>query len=210
MCTLSWLPDDGGYSLFFNRDESRLRGPEIPAAAHQWDGVRLVAPLDSEQGGTWIAANEFGMTVAVLNRYGPEMTRLAGRTSRGQLVRSLASAPNPEQLRRRLRGNALSEYQPFTLATTAPDSPVHLLAWNGETLEERAVELPGLIAISSWFSKEAESARREALSQIRAGGPAHSRGAGGVPPFPSAHARSPFPLYAPGRGRRPGASAGLS
>ena len=69
MCTLSWLPVPGGYSLFFNRDESPLRGPEVPAAVHRWDDVTLVAPLDSDQGGTWIAANEFGVTVAVLNRY---------------------------------------------------------------------------------------------------------------------------------------------
>jgi hypothetical protein len=171
MCTLSWLPADGGYSLFFNRDESRLRGPEIPAAPHQWDGAHLVAPLDSDQGGTWIAANEFGVTVAVLNRYGPEMTGIPGRRSRGQLVRSLAPLATPGAVRRRLAELLLTDYQPFTLATTGPNSPVYLLAWNGETLEERAVELPGLVAISSGYSAEAEAARRQTLSQIQAGGP---------------------------------------
>ena len=170
MCTLSWLPVHGGYSLFFNRDESRLRGPEIPAAVHRWDDVALVAPLDSDQGGTWIAANEFGVTVAVLNRYGPETVRMTAPRSRGQLVRSLATSPSSEQVRRRLRSSILSEYLPFTLATTAPDSPVYLLAWDGQNLDERSVELPGLAAISSGFSPEAESARRATLSQIQAGG----------------------------------------
>ncbi|HEU5153712.1 MAG TPA: NRDE family protein [Gemmatimonadales bacterium] len=170
MCTLSWLPVHGGYGLFFNRDESRLRGPEVPAGVHRWDSVALVAPLDSDQGGTWIAANEFGVTVAVLNRYGPEMVRTVAQTSRGQLVRSLATSPSPELVRRRLRSSMLSEYQPFTIATTAPDSPVYLLAWDGQSLDDRSVELPGLVAISSGFSPEAEAARRAALSQIQAGG----------------------------------------
>jgi transport and Golgi organization protein 2 len=171
MCTLSWLPNPGGYSLFFNRDESRLRGPEVPVAVHRWDEVSIVAPLDSDQGGTWIAANEFGVTVAVLNRYGPEMARMTARTSRGQLVRSLATRSNLDLVRKRLLATTLQEYQPFTLATTAPDSPVYLLEWDGVRLEERAVELPGLVAISSGYSKEAETARRETLSQIQGGGP---------------------------------------
>ena len=171
MCTLSWLPLHGGYSLFFNRDESRLRGPEVPAASHRWDDVSLVAPLDSDQGGTWIAANAFGVTVAVLNRYGPETVRTGTQTSRGQLVRSLATTPSPDLIRRRLRTSILSTYQPFTLAITAPDSPVHLLAWDGHTLDERSVESPGLVAISSGFSREAESARRATLAQLQGDGP---------------------------------------
>jgi hypothetical protein len=171
MCTLSWLPVRGGYSLFFNRDESPLRGPEVPAAVHRWDDVTLVAPLDSDQGGTWIAANEFGVTVAVLNRYGPETVRTTAPRSRGQLVRSLATTQSPDLVRHRLATSALTDYQPFTLATTAPDSPIYLLAWNGEGLEERAVELRGLVATSSGFSSEAEAARRATLSQIQAGGP---------------------------------------
>jgi len=171
MCTLSWLPNQGGYSLFFNRDESRLRGPEIPVAVHRWDEVSIVAPLDSDQGGTWIAANEFGVTVAVLNRYGPEMGRMTTRTSRGQLVRSLATSSSLGVVRKRLAATTLPDYQPFTLATTTPESPVYLMEWDGEQLEERAVELPGLAAISSGYSREAEAARRETLSQIQAGGP---------------------------------------
>lgn len=171
MCTLSWLPFRGGYSLFFNRDESRLRGPEVPAAVHRWDNVAVVAPLDSDKGGTWIAANEFGVTVAVLNRYGPEAASTGARTSRGQLVRSLVNTSNPELVTRSLRTSILSDYQPFTLAITGPDSPVHLLAWNGQMLDQRSVDLPGLAAISSGFSPEAESARRAALSHLQDGGP---------------------------------------
>jgi hypothetical protein len=136
MCTLSWLPVRGGYSLFFNRDESPLRGPEVPAAVHRWDDVTLVAPLDSDQGGTWIAANEFGVTVAVLNRYGPEMVRTTAPRSRGQLVRSLATTPSPDLVRHRLAASALTDYQPFTLATTAPDSPVYL--WRGTVRASRS------------------------------------------------------------------------
>ncbi len=201
MCTLSWLPERGGYSLFFNRDESRLRGSEIPAAPHQWDGAHLVAPLDSDQGGTWIAANEFGVTVAVLNRYGPEMTRIPGRRSRGQLVRSLAPTATPGAVRRRLAELLLTDYQPFTLATTGPDSPVYLLAWNGETprgacrgaagVGRDQLRILGRSRSGAATSTFANPGRRRP----------HSCRPRGIPSFPPAGAWPAITLYAPGRSR---------
>lgn len=173
MCTLSWLPLGSDYVLGFNRDESLVRGPEVPVAVRESDGVCLVAPLDSEQGGTWIAANEFGGTVAVLNRYQPSSTpRPAPRVSRGQLVLALSSSPAPVDVRRRLEETRLTDYQPFTLAAVGPGSPVYLFGWDGATMTEQTTATPGLVALSSAVSAaEAARARHRALSEIQGTGP---------------------------------------
>ena len=79
-----------------------------------------MAPLDSDQGGTWIAANEFGVTVAVLNRYGPEMVRTDRTHAAGASWCGRWQQPQPGPGAPRLAASALTDYQPFTLATTAP------------------------------------------------------------------------------------------
>ena len=59
-----------GYRLWFNRDELRSRGPEVPPRVEQTpEGMRYIAPSDSDAGGTWIAVNELGITVCLLNGY---------------------------------------------------------------------------------------------------------------------------------------------
>ena len=62
-------------------------------AASERGGVRYIAPVDSDCGGTWIAANEFGVSVCLLNRgngHGP----LAAE-SRGLLVDELGGGCLP-------------------------------------------------------------------------------------------------------------------
>lgn len=165
MCTLSWLPADHGYRLFFNRDESRVRGPEVPCGRRERDAVSFLAPLDSDQGGTWLAANEYGLTVAVLNRYRTRQTHVP-QESRGQLVLSLATAESIEQLRRRIERADLHPYQPFALAATEPDAPVTMFEWDGEDRSIGTIATPGLIATSSAVEAGTERVRRAALAQL--------------------------------------------
>ena len=74
---------EAGYTLLFNRDELRTRGPEIaPSETRTDSGVRYVAPTDSDAGGTWIAANEHGVSVALLNGVESRGSERGG-TSRG-------------------------------------------------------------------------------------------------------------------------------
>ena len=70
VCTLSWFDAPDGYHLFFNRDERRTRRAEIPPAVRCRGSVRFIAPLDGDFGGTWIAANESGLTLCLLNGFG--------------------------------------------------------------------------------------------------------------------------------------------
>ena len=69
MCTVSWTPLDGGYALAMNRDERRTRAPATPPERRELDGVPVLLPRDGEAGGTWIAVNALGHTLALLNRW---------------------------------------------------------------------------------------------------------------------------------------------
>lgn len=124
MCTASWFFTDDGYELFFNRDELRTRLPATPPAQHRLDGIEALLPTDTDAGGTWIAVNRYGVSVALLNRYqdSADPGSADRRRSRGLLVRDLASERSAEAVLHRVQGLELSIYAPFTLLVLEPGS----------------------------------------------------------------------------------------
>lgn len=167
MCTVSWLreaegtPPAPGYRLWFNRDERRDRAAELPARELEQDGVRLLAPLDGEAGGAWIAVNEFGLTVGLLNGYveskGPPSST---PRSRGRLVLDVAHSCDLETLATRLTSEDLTTYEPFVLLGLATAGEAHAWRWDGATLSLRSGdgELSPL-ASSGVVQEEAQQAR---------------------------------------------------
>ena len=134
MCTVSWAarPDADGYDLYFNRDERRTRGPERPPAHEEQGGVRYLAPADGDAGGTWLAVNEFGLTVCLLNGY--VETRGAAPPawrSRGLLVRDLAGAEDVATLDTHLARVDLTAHRPFVLLAVSPCARARTLHWDG-------------------------------------------------------------------------------
>lgn len=150
MCTLSWLPQPSGYFLCFNRDERRTRAPGAPPSLHRADGLRFAAPIDGDFGGTWIGVNEAGLSVSLLNRYEDSPVDPAGGTvSRGLLVKALLTSSSLDELARRVAGDDLGRYQPFTLCAAAPGLPLAIYDWTGERLLAAAHEAPGMVRTSS-------------------------------------------------------------
>ncbi|HKJ85878.1 MAG TPA: NRDE family protein [Spirochaetia bacterium] len=166
MCTVTWLVSGGGYELFMNRDELYSRGPGLPPSLHSHEGIRYLAPIDSDGGGTWIAANEFGLTVCLLNHYPPAPPSppapprpAGGYRSRGQLVAELASKASPDSVVAAVRGGGLDAYRPFSLFTIATGRAPVLLRWNGHG-ELEQIDPPTPPVASSSFDSEAVVASR--------------------------------------------------
>lgn len=163
MCTVSWAarPDAEGYDLYFNRDERRTRAPERPPELAEQDGVRYLAPADGEAGGTWLAVNELGLTVCLLNGYtetrGPAP---AAWRSRGLLVRDLAGMDSAASLQAHLARADLSRYQPFVLLALGPGAPARTLTWDGLALA--AQEDPARPLASSGHDQAAAQQARAA------------------------------------------------
>ena len=116
MCTVTWIQDGDGYSLYFNRDELRTRQPSLPPRSHQEKGVRFLSPTDGDAGGTWIAVNEYGLSLGLLNDYSSRVPQPADHyTSRGQLVRDLAQARDLGALSRLWLEVDHERFRPFQL-----------------------------------------------------------------------------------------------
>jgi Transport and Golgi organisation 2 len=130
VCTLSWLISATGLELFFNRDERRTRGPELPPIVAESGAGPFVAPRDSDQGGSWIGVNARGLAVALLNGYRAADLDKELATSRGNLVLDAMASHDPAEVAARLRARDLSQYRSFVLAAFQPGAPPLVATWD--------------------------------------------------------------------------------
>src|SRR6266478_3869644 len=170
MCTVSWVHEDRGYQLFCNRDEKLTRGVATDPQLLCRDGVRFLAPADGDFGGTWIATNEFGVSVCLLNGAnltGSEIHARAPGCSRGLLLLDFIPLASVAAICNRLRETDLSAFAPFTLAALEPSRPVAILEWNRskKTLHFEGAER-FMLTSSSFDSEEVRRSRQEEYSQV--------------------------------------------
>lgn len=132
MCTVSWLRQADGYVLFCNRDERNSRKTASGPRVGNVRGVYFVAPVDGDHGGSWIGANQFGLTLCLLNRYGDwQPDPDSEYTSRGLLLNELLDCRNSQHLCERLNDVDLKRVKPFTMLAISVEAPGILVAWTG-------------------------------------------------------------------------------
>ncbi len=163
MCTVTWLEADGGYHLFSSRDELRSRGPARTPRLHETAAGRFLAPIDSDGGGTWIAVNDRGLGLTLLNDYAADPGPGAFE-SRGLLVIRLAAAGTPAAACAALAGADLGRYRPFRLVVLAPGAPAQVRHWDGRRETGETVGEPPLLTSSSYDPAGADEARRSLLA----------------------------------------------
>ncbi len=172
MCTLTWQPTttaDGGYEVVFSRDEQRTR-PIAEAPRYRTAGKRLmVAPLDPLGGGTWIFANERGITGCMLNRYdeddrsAPDAAIRA--TSRGRLLLGLADAEGQQDLADGIaQGMASARYLPFILWVMLPGVGATIWVWDGAMLAQKPAPSEGILTTSAYNGPAVRRAREAAYA----------------------------------------------
>ncbi len=164
MCTVTWLAEDDGYSLLFNRDEKRTRGVAEQPRIHARNNVCFVAPIDRDGGGTWIATNEYGLTLCLLNAYlaaGPR--RGTAAESRGKIPIELASSHSLEEIAKRMDRTDPVRFAPFRLLALEPDRAAWLFEWSGSTVTLDPDAGRRMPLTSSSFESEAVAASRQAV-----------------------------------------------
>lgn len=169
MCTLTWRyqADGSGYALFFNRDELRTRQRAVPPTRKMAaNGAHYLAPTDTDEGGTWLAVNQFGLTVCLLNNYSAPQPVHADIASRGEVVTALAGAASSAELEAHLQRIPLSRYRGFELVVFS--NTVDHWRWNTQQLERLPAEMP--ITSSSYESGVVQAVRREFFEQVGADG----------------------------------------
>jgi len=171
MCTVSWIHENDGYELFCNRDEKRTRMPAEPPRLAVRDGVQYLAPIDGDYGGTWIATNEFGITLALLNgSSGPAHLSTPSR-SRGLLVLDLVPQTSAQRLVELVRGLDLSLYAPFSLVALERGKSEASIKWDGGELDAAfSEEGHGMLTSSSFDSgRVCELRRQDYVSMTKEG-----------------------------------------
>ena len=162
MCTVTWSAAEGGYCLLFNRDEKLTRAAAEPPSIHTQDGVRFAAPIDTDGGGTWIAANEFGLTVGLLNAHPKADTRPPTAVkSRGGIALEVGGSPSLEDVAHRMSRIDLGRFAPFRLLALQPDRSARLIEWSGSEIAlDDCVERLMPLTSSSFRSAEVAASRR--------------------------------------------------
>ena len=160
MCTVSWIHSRQGYQLLCNRDEKRTRAQAVGPRVRERGGVRYIAPADGDFGGSWIAVNEFGLSLCLLN--GPAREIRATR-SRGLLLRELIWSPDAAESLLGLRQLDLTLYAPFTLLALEP-AGARLAQWDGAMLTVMPSAAEHMPLTSS--SVDPEGVRRARLNDL--------------------------------------------
>jgi hypothetical protein len=165
MCTLSWLREEDGYALWFNRDELRTRALERAPTLHETPtGLAWLAPEDPDSDGTWLMVNAHGLSCALLNRYVPDVTfaPVGERPSRGRLVPLAAGAETAEEAVEKVRGESLAGTPGFHLVAIDAAGGVAELRWDGKAGHLAA----GDAVVSPVTSSSQREAEIEALRRL--------------------------------------------
>jgi transport and Golgi organization protein 2 len=119
MCTVSFLPGSGGFYLAMNRDEKRSRPIASPPEIVDAGNCRAVFPRDP-RGGSWIAASEMGVCLALINWHRIERVPHGEIATRGDITARLAGARSSRELTIALMNLPLRAYRPFRLIAIVP------------------------------------------------------------------------------------------
>ena len=169
MCTASLISTGrDGLRLVFNRDELHTRAPAAPPAVHRAQDRRAIMPTDPEGGGTWIALNDGGLLLFLLNHNPCKAAYQRGAVSRGLIIPSLL---HHTSARAALEAAAIlnpARYSPFRLVLVDRKRLCQLLS-DGQTLQTFAdfgPHRPTMFTSSSLGDEVVDPPRRALFEQM--------------------------------------------
>jgi hypothetical protein len=165
MCTLTVIPRDNGYLLGMNRDERLTRGGTTPPAVVPAQGTTAIYPRDGE-GGTWVAANDHGIALALLNWNDvPQPTGDKAR-SRGEIIPMLIAYGSISELTQAMGQFDLHGIWPFRLVGVFPgEKTIREWRWNTRAVDAQAHEWKAKHWFSSSLSDAQATAERGAVCE---------------------------------------------
>lgn len=177
MCTVSIIPISRagslahGFRLVCNRDERHHRAD---ATAPRWRELgggkpKAIWPTDGEAGGTWIAGNDRGLVLCLLNvnpTPAPLPITRDRAISRGKIIPSLAAFEDADAVIEGVRALELDRFAPFRLLALeggdgSGSAAILTASWDGESLEVREHEDGPLCLASSGLGDSLVACRLE-------------------------------------------------
>jgi hypothetical protein len=166
MCTVTFIARKRGYALGMNRDEKLSRPKGRPPRRRVLDGIQVICPSEAS-GGTWIALNETGATLALINWYQVKRSVAHDSVSRGRVVSAASSAGSPTVVHARLESLPLRRINPFRLiGIFPPTGEIVEWRWNLRRLQKKIHPWKTQQWISSGFDEpEAQRIRGESFQK---------------------------------------------
>jgi hypothetical protein len=121
MCTITFWPRESGYALAMNRDEKIVRVRGLAPCVRRVAGRTVVFPSEPG-GGTWIALNDTGATLALVNWYAINRRVTDGVVSRGDVVQAAKTAAAAAEAEAALKQLPLAQINPFRLVGVFPQT----------------------------------------------------------------------------------------
>ena len=150
-----------------NRDEKRSRVAALPPAAFQIGGRRVLYPREPS-GGTWLAVNDLGFCLALINWHRIEREPTGKIESRGKIIPSLISTRDSNSLARELRRTSLRTRRAFRLIVIDPDRwKLTEWQWDLKTLRPRLHPWERQHWYSSGYDEREAERSRAAVCEAR-------------------------------------------
>jgi hypothetical protein len=172
MCTVSAIAlRGGGFRLACNRDELNTRPAALAPVLRTFGEHRAVFPVDPVSGGTWIAVNDAGLALALLNhnpRRRLDALELAHRESRGCVIPSLLHCSDVPEAIELARALDPARFPQFRLVMIDGDDWAVVVS-NGWELDTTSCSFDGvpLMFTSSGLGDElVEHPRRELFDRM--------------------------------------------
>ena len=119
MCTVTFIARKNGYFLGMNRDEKLTRPSGLPPERKNLNGRGVISPSEPG-GGTWIALNDHGVTLSLINWYSIA-ARVGGKAvSRGIIINSISTVSSADFADAGLALLPLDRINPFRLIGVFP------------------------------------------------------------------------------------------
>jgi len=175
MCTVTFIARRTGFALGMNRDEKLTRPVGLPPRKSIVNGRAVICPWEP-LGGTWIALNDGGVCLALINWYSvPSQVRRVP-LSRGEVVKLVCSAESFDHADARLQRLPLARINPFRLIGIFPmGNEIFEWRWDSKRLVRKKRPWKTQQWISSGFDETTAQRVRNrsfqrALRQRSAGG----------------------------------------
>ena len=153
MCTVTFIARQKGYCLGMNRDEKLTRAAGLPPKKKTVNGCSVICPSEPG-GGTWIAVNDHGATLALINWYSITARVVGKAVSRGEVVSSASTTSSPDLADAVLAGLPLSRVNPFRLIGIFPKTgEIVEWRWNLKELARKSLRWKTQQWISSGFDE---------------------------------------------------------
>ncbi|WP_340074998.1 NRDE family protein [Leptobacterium sp. I13] len=138
MCTVSYVPFKKGFILTSNRDENPLRKTCEPQQIKLRKGLSVYAPVDTTNGGTWIATDKEKKVACLLNgAFKKHQRNIPYRKSRGLIVTEAFSYNSFSEFIDKID---LQNIEPFTLILKEQEN-LQVLVWDEKVKHQQQLAI---------------------------------------------------------------------